>query len=359
MANIRVEHEASNDQPQNTAVDRQSPYSNNRDFVAFNATSGTYDSVSFWQPLPLHKIDLQHFTHIVKDDYTLKSKLVVRPNNSSTIGISYDHVRQSVLVECPSLPRTHDPDAFLLIPDDVQTAIDSLLDHVQPYADIQPDKAICSRVDPSTAFQMQNEARQYIDLLHNTTMNKVRHSHKSVYDGETVVMRNKSTSIGFYDKAAQMHLDQHLLRLEAKYLDTKTVAKHLTDHSRLYLSDLASGHTIRKAIEARSDMVTRYFKIDQHKMKQYQTELDFMSAMKLDGKRSAALHTIAFAALRNDPSILNRIKAQMTAAGFSRAAVYRAIQTLTDYQLNSTDAQSLYKELIDHIQSELNEASRL
>jgi len=340
----------------------QSPYSNNRDFVAFNATFGTYDTVNFWQHLPPNKIDLDAFTHTVKDGGVTRSKHIIRPNENTTIGISYDHLRQSVLVEVPSLPKLYGKDLAIVAPHDVQNAIDAIIQAIAPFVDIDTTKAVCSRVDPSTAFWMDKDAKQYIDLLHNCTMNKVRHSHKSVYDGETVVMRNKSHSIGFYDKAEKEHLptsNSGFLRLEAKFMNSQVVAKNLTASKRLILSDLASGHTIRKAVETRSDMVGKYFKLDQVKMKQYQSELDFMTAMKVAGRRSAGLHTIAFAALRNDPSLVNRIKAQMNAAGYNKSTVKRTIDTLNELQLSATDANSLYDELLHHIQSELNEAQRI
>lgn len=346
----------------NSSENLESPNSNNRDFVNYKLTSGTYDTVNFWQSLPPHKVNIDDFTHTLKDGYLVRSKNIIHPSKDATIGITYDHVRQSVLVEIPSLPKLYGKDLTIVAPHDVQNAIDAIVEAISPYVDINPERAVCSRIDPSTAFWMENDARQYIDLLHNCTTNKVGHSHKNVYDGETVVMRNKSTSIGFYDKGLKEHA-QHpvngLLRCEAKLMNTRTVAKSLTDKNHLYLSELASGHTIRKAIELRSRMTSKYFKLDQAKMKQYQDELDFMSAMRSDGKRNAVLKTIVRAALRQDPTLINRIKSQMDAANFTRQAIHRQVSQLNDLQLSAIDARSLYDELLDHIQSELNEAQRI
>lgn len=340
----------------------QSPYSNNEDFVTYKVTSGTYDTVNFWQHLTPNKIDLAAFTHTVRDGGVIRSKHIIRPNKNTTIGISYDHIRQSVLVEVPSLPKLYGKDLAIVAPHDVQNAIDAIVQAIAPFVDIDTTKAVCSRVDASTAFWMDKDAKQYIDLLHNCTMNKVRHSHKSVYDGQTVVMRNKSHSIGFYDKAEKEHLPKSangFLRLEAKFMNSQVVAKNLTASRRLYLSDLSSGHTIRNAIERRSDMVSKYFKLDQAKMKQYQDELDFMTTLKADGKRNVVLNTIVRAALRNDPSLINRIRSQMDAAKFSRMQIHRQVSKLNQLQLTVNDVRSLYDELLHHIQSELDEAQRI
>ena len=355
----------------------ESPTSNNGlSFQYWNDSDvSTYDSLRLTTPIlgdfRLKNIDNWSFSG--RKDQISQRKLILFKNQDgtltderteqtvTTVGLTQNYKYGRFIVDVPSANTyLHRNPLQMLGSQEVGQFQDQLKQDLSQHIEFDLDHMDVSRFDSSALFQMENEASTYINLLTNCIPQKVRRRKKLAYSDQSVFFttKNKSASVGFYDKIAKEKskhyadlsmVESNLLRFESS-TNKRAGVKHKM--GQLKFHHLADERTISGIVIDRSKQFNNYFKLDNKATKKWSMDLQTTRILREEGASLIGMRLLAIEAIQQGSSI-ERTLSLMSNAGIPSNTIWRERKRLELLLSATNDVLDLYDEITMKINSDL------
>lgn len=197
-----------------------------------------------------------HLNEITTDGKTL---------HNGSVGISYSPKKRAVSLTT-SLPKMmYGSSCKEIEPTDYPKVLDRLQEITSPYFEADLKDFNVWRLDNSTNLEVSKEIDKYINVINHSLPSRVGTKDKGTYQGETVMLKDKTETVMFYDKInqaldmkkgdkdliAETMKDKNLLRYEIQYKGTQGIASKKRYGTRLKLGDIFSQKIIERSAKLR------------------------------------------------------------------------------------------------------------
>ncbi len=301
------------------------------------------------------------------DGEMLQQRTIIRLNEKTdgektvmycgTIGLQYNSKDRYLNISCSSIPALIYGTSFRTVAvDDMKKVADAIQQQVNPFIEIDCSQMVVTRLDNSLLYDMQASPSNYIALLDSVTRDKQFRYNKTYFQMQTLQMRNRQKTIGFYDKYAKnaknehemIYLDSHedsTLQNKLRYEIQNKSAKALKTVTKSDYTTLAHVHEDQFISSLHQQRISEFEKHFKYDSSSFQTLLNIHSTMKKKSKRTAINDSVWYLMLQTGTITIEDIKKLLIVENYTRQAVHRIVKKLTALQSVNLDKLELLNEL--------------
>jgi hypothetical protein len=282
--------------------------------------------------------------------------------HNGSIGISYSPKKSAVSVTT-SLPKLiYGSSCCEVLAGDGSKLIESLFDKTKDFLDIDFGDMKVYRLDNSCNLETKKPTPNYISVLNHSLPAKVGTKDKGTYQGETVMLRDKSETIIFYDKIhqaldmnkgdkdllAENYKDKNLLRYEIQNKTPQAMESKKRYGRRLRVSEIFSDEILERSAKLRlitfENILSNKPKYD-FDFETYQGELRFMK----EQNKKAMQDLGWFILFREGFMNVSDVAELMKGADYTRQAIHKAVRRLRSLQSCKTKSSKMLDEIYSQV----------
>jgi len=282
--------------------------------------------------------------------------------HNGSIGISYSPKKRAVSLTT-SLPKlVYGSSCCELKPGDKSKVIEMLYDKTKDFFDIDFGDMNVYRLDNSCNLEVHKPISNYISVINHSLPVRIGTKDKGTYQGQTVMLRDKTETIMFYDKInqaldmrkgdkdfiAEELKDKYLLRYEIQNKTPQALSSKKRYGKRLKFGDIFSDEILERSGKLRIITFDKMLSnIPKYKLdfESYQSELRYMK----EQNKKAMQDFGWFILFREGVMTVSEVAELMQGANYTRQAIYKTVTRLRSLQSGKTKHSKLLDEVYNQV----------